>query len=227
MNILEQLETSINSKILNFYIDTIRIEFSLELKAKKLEQLGKWHKLKKSDFKYNQIKKRLSQKELSTVYQLEQHNIYFYKKKEHHFRKAIMVIFGMKQYHKESPPRELISQIVDILTYKVDFKRYRDFEIDLSFDTVFKPNYVNIDKHIKIDKVEPKGKTFDDDGITCYINEPNILMIRSVCIYDKASKNSLTAPLWRYEATIHIPNPRELNLPIDDFMEIINKGMKQ
>ncbi len=221
MNILEQLETAINSKILNFYIDTIRIEFSLELKAKKLEQLGKWHKLKKNDFKYNQITKRLSKKEISTVYQLDNHNIYYYKKKEHHFRKAIMVIFGMKQYHKDPPPKELISQIVDILTYKVDFKRYRDFEIDLCFDTEVKPNFENINNEFTMRVIS------SDRGFTCYINKPNLLMIRSVCIYDKASKNSLLAPLWRYEATIHIPNPRELNLPIDDFMEIINKGMKQ
>jgi len=221
LNILEQLETAINSKILNFYIDTIRIEFSLELKAKKLEQLGKWHKLKKNDFKYNQITKRLSKKEISTVYQLDNHNIYYYKKKEHHFRKAIMVIFGMKQYHKDPPPKELISQIVDILTYKVDFKRYRDFEIDLCFDTEVKPNFENINNEFTMRVIS------SDRGFTCYINKPNLLMIRSVCIYDKASKNSLLAPLWRYEATIHIPNPRELNLPIDDFMEIINKGMKQ
>lgn len=221
MNILEQLETSINGKILNFYIDTIRIEFSLQYKFKHLETLGKWYKLKKSDFKYNQIKKRLSKKELATVYQLENHNIYYFKKKERHYQKAIMVIFGMKQYHKDPPPRELISQIVDILTYKVDFKRYRDFEIDLCFDTVAKPNFENIAKYFITDIVS------SDRGYTCYINSPNLLMIRSVCIYDKASKNSLLAPLWRYEATIHIPNPKELNLPIDDFIDIIQKGMKQ
>ncbi|MDD5360390.1 MAG: hypothetical protein PHI79_01260 [Sulfurovaceae bacterium] len=222
MNILEQLETSTNSKILNFYIDTIRIEFSLQYKQKSLENLGKWHKLKKSDFKYNQIKKRLSLTELSTVYQLEDYNIYYYKRKDKQNRKkAIMVIFGLKQYHKDPPPRELISQIVDTLTYKVDFKKYRDFEIDLSFDTPIAPNYENLSKHYTT-KILSSNR-----GTTCYINSPNLLMIRSVCIYDKASKNSLATPLYRYEATIHIPNPKELNLPIDDFIEIINKGMKQ
>lgn len=221
MNILEQLETSINSKILNFYIDTIRIEFSLQYKLKHLENLGNWHKLKKGDFKYNQIKKRLSKKELATVYQFENQNIYYYKKREKHYQKAIMVIFGMKQYHKDPPPRELISQIVDILTYKVDFKRYRDFEIDLCFDTDQEPNFENIAKYFMIDTIS------SDRGFTCYINRPNLLMIRSLCIYDKSGKNSLATPLWRYEATIHIPNPKELNLPIDDFIDIIQKGMKQ
>lgn len=222
MNILEQLETSISSKILNFYIDTIRIEFSLQYKQKSLENLGKWHKLKKSDFKYNQIKKRLSLTELSTVYQLEDYNIYYYKRKDKQNRKkAIMVMFGLKQYHKDPPPRELISQIVNILTFRVDFKKYRDFEIDLCFDTPIAPTYENLSKHYTTNLISTHR------GTTCYINSPNLLMIRSVCIYDKATKNNLVTPLWRYEATIHIPNPREINIPVDDFIDIIQKGMKQ
>ena len=222
MNILEQLETAISSKILNFYIDTIRIEFSLRHKQKKLDALGKWHKLKKGDFKYNQIKKRLPPKELSTVYQLDQHNIYFYRKKDRQNRiRAFMVIFGMKQYHKDPPPKKLISQIVDILTFRVDFTKYRDFEIDLCFDTPIAPNYENLSKHFLTKEIS------SDRGITCYINSPDILMIRNVCIYDKASKNSLREPLYRYEATIHIPNPRDLSLPIDDFISLIQIGQKQ
>ncbi|MDQ1339034.1 MAG: hypothetical protein QG567_183 [Campylobacterota bacterium] len=175
MNILEQLETSINSKILNFYIDTIRIEFSLQYKLKHLENLGNWHKLKKGDFKYNQIKKRLSKKELATVYQFENQNIYYYKKREKHYQKAIMVIFGMKQYHKDPPPRELISQIVDILTYKVDFKRYRDFEIDLCFDTDQEPNFENIAKYFMIDTIS------SDRGFTCYINFLSLRGLGGLC----------------------------------------------
>ena len=221
MNILEHLEVSIKRHILDFSIDSVRIEFSLQYKLKHLEELGKWHRLKKGDFKYNQIKKRLSPKELSMVYQLEDHSIYFYEKREPHYQKAIMVIFGMKQYHKDPPPKELISQIVDILTYKVDFKRYRDFEIDLCFDTVQEPNFENIAKYFKTNIIT------SNRGFTCYINSPNLLMIRSVCIYDKAAKNSLVTPLWRYEATIHIPNPKDINLPIDDFIGVIKKGLKQ
>jgi len=223
MQILQQLKNAINISDYSLFIDTIRIEFSLQYKHKDLANFGIWHKLKKDDFKYNQIKKRLSLNELSTVYQLENQNIYYYKKKEKKSnQKAIMVIFGIKQYDKPTPPKELMAQIIDTLCYKVDFTKYRDFEIDLCFDTNQEPNYPNIKQHFTIDK-----EIVSDRGLTCYINKPNLFMIRSVCIYDKASKNSLIAPLWRYEATIHIPNPKELNLPIDDFVDIIQKGMKR
>jgi hypothetical protein len=220
VNILESIYSSINHNDYVFNIDTIRIEFSLQHKRKHLELLGVWHKLKKDDFKYNQINKRISNKELSSVYKLEDYNIYYYRKTDKNKNQtAIMIMFGLKQYHKAQPPRELISSIVDILTYKVDFKKYRDFEIDLCFDTPIAPNYDLITKEFNTRTVQSSR------GVTCYINNPRLLMIRSVCIYDKASKNNLTAPLWRYEATIHIPNPRELHLPLDDFIDIIQKGM--
>ncbi len=220
MNILDALYHSINHKDYVFDIDTIRIEYSLRYKLQQLQDLGKWTKLKKDGFKYNQISKRLDEKEIASVYKLEDYNIYYYRKRDKQNRtKAVMVIFGMKQYHKAPPPRELINSIVTILTHKIDFMKYRDFEIDLCFDTPVVPNYDLLAKEYKLKTV------LSSRGVTHYINNPRLLMIRSVCIYDKASKNTLDAPLFRYEATIHIPNPKALSLPLDDFIEIIQKGM--
>lgn len=47
-------------------------------------------------------------------------------------------------------------------------------------------------------------------------------MIDKVTIYNKALKNSLDGILWRLEATISIPNIKELALPLYEFKQIID-----
>ena len=120
MEILEELEEFINEfnqdNSVDFSIDSIRVEFSKQHKKKELDELGEWKKLKKNSNILFKLKKRLLHDEITTAYQLEKHNIYFYNMQDApKYRKAIMVIFGLKQYHQEPPPRTLVSKILTIL----------------------------------------------------------------------------------------------------------------
>lgn len=114
MNILQELENFINEFNQNndedFAIDSIRIEFQKQHKKEKLEQLGNWHKIHAQDKKIMaKLKKRLTDDEVTTAYQLERENIYYYNSSTPpKYNKATLVIFGMKQYHKQPPTYELI-----------------------------------------------------------------------------------------------------------------------
>ncbi len=117
-----------------------------------------------------------------------------------------MVIFGLKQYHKEPPPHHLVAKIVTIL---------KDVsQIDLCFDISHAPN------------IEALSKTFDlhryKQSDTFYINQTGVLMLDRVTIYNKALKNALGYPLWRIEATMSIPNSKLLALPLNEFKQIID-----
>ncbi|MCT7543618.1 hypothetical protein [Aliarcobacter cryaerophilus] len=133
MNILQELENFINEFNTNndedFAIDTIRIDFSKQHKKENLEQLGKWKKINKNDKKIMaKLKRRLTADEVTSAYQLENYNIYYYNsnKDKPRYRIATMVIFGMKQYHKEPPPQNIVTKILSILKNVTN--------IDLCFD---------------------------------------------------------------------------------------------
>jgi len=123
MNILTELENFINEfNQLNdedFCIDSIRIEFSKQYKLERLKEVGKWVKIDKNNQTIlAKLKKRLTDNEITSAHRLENYNIYYYNKRDtqsNKYRKAELVIFGMKQYHKDPPPRELISKILSIL----------------------------------------------------------------------------------------------------------------
>lgn len=219
MNVLQELYNFINEfnqdNEIDFEIDTIRIEFSKQHKKEKLQELGKWNKINKNDKRIMaKLKQRLEADEVTSAYQLENHNIYYYNSNtdKPKYRKAIMVIFGLKQYHKEPPPQHIVSNIVSILK--------NISNIDLCCDMKQKPNLEALSKTFELKHYfDKKIKTYTD---TYYINNPNILMIDKVVIYDKALKNSLDGILWRLEALMQIPNIKELSLPLQEFKEVID-----
>ena len=223
MNTLQELENFIDEFNTNndedFAIDTIRIDFSKQHKKENLEQLGKWKKINKNDKKImNKLKKRLTDDEVTSAYQLENLNIYYYNsnKDKPKYRIATMVIFGLKQYHKAPPPQNIVTKILSILKNITN--------IDLCFDMKQKPNLELLKKHFELKRYfDKKIKAYTD---TYYINDTNILMIDKITIYNKAIKNNLEGILYRIEATISIPNIRVLSLPLNEFKQITDLAKK-
>mgnify|MGYP003391550805 FL=1 len=217
MNTLQELENFINEFNINnkedFAIDSIRIDFSKQHKKENLEQLGNWKKINKNDKRImNKLKRRLAVDEVTSAYQLENHNIYYYNsnKDKPKYRVATMVIFGLKQYHKAPPPQNIVTKILSILKNITN--------IDLCFDIKQKPNIELLKKHFELKRYfDKKIKAYTD---TYYINDTNILMIDKITIYNKAMKNNLKGILYRIEATISIPNIRVLSLPLNEFKQI-------
>ncbi len=147
MNILENLEHFINTfnSLENtlFRIDSIRVEYRKEYKQPRLNELGTWHKLQKNSNILHKLKKRLNEYEITTAHRLEKHNIYYYNKRDtssktHRYDKAEIVIFGMSQYHKDPPPREITKRILSILKSVSN--------VDVCLDMPFKPNMSRIEQ---------------------------------------------------------------------------------
>jgi len=219
MDILQELEEFIhdfNSRNdVYFAIDSIRVEFSKQYTLEPLKELGKWKKLTKSSNILHKLKRRLTAKEVTSVWRLEKHNIYYYNKRDEtkKYRKAIMVIFGLKQYDKEPPPRTLVSQILSILKNVSN--------IDLCLDVPYQPNLKILKRNYILDQyTTPSGVKTD----THYINNPHLMGIEKVTIYNKGFKNSLNRILWRFEAKMLIHNIKALYLPLDEFKDLIEKG---
>jgi hypothetical protein len=224
MDILAELENFIKEFNQNnneyFNIDTIRIEFDKQHKKDKLLQFGNWKKINKNDRTIlSKLKERLTADEITTAYQLEKHNIYYYNQTDEtkKYRKATMVIFGMKQYHKDPPPKELMQNLLSMLVYGTSKV---SVNIDVCSDTAIKPNIHNLMQHFTLKQyVEPITKTPTE---TYYINHPNITMIEKLVIYNKRIKNNLNFNVWRLEALIEVPNIRFLALPLHEFKQIID-----
>ncbi len=218
MEILEELENLIiefnQDNNVDFAIDSIRVEFSKQHKKKELNELGKWKKLQKNSNILFKLKKRLLHDEITTAYQLEKHNIYYYNMQDApKYRKAIMVIFGLKQYHKEPPPRTLVSKILTILKDVTN--------IDLCLDVPYQPNLKKLKRNYILDQyITPNGVKTQ----TYYINNPLIEGIEKVTIYNKGFKNDLNRILWRFEAKILIHNVKALCMPLQEFKELIQHG---
>ena len=219
MKILQELEDFIKEfnqdNNVGFAIDSIRVEFSKQYKLEPLQELGEWKKLAKNSNILSKLKRRLTADEVTTVWRLEKHNIYYYNKRDEtkKYRKAIMVIFGLKQYHTEPPPRTLVNQILTILKDVTN--------IDICLDVPYQPNLEKFKRNYFLDQyITPKGLKTD----THYINNPHIMGIEKVTIYNKGFKNSLNRILWRFEAKILIHNIKALALPLHEFKELIEKG---
>jgi len=218
MEILEELEEFINEfnqdNSVDFSIDSIRVEFSKQHKKKELDELGEWKKLKKNSNILFKLKKRLIHDEITTAYQLEEHNIYYYNMQDApKYRKAIMVIFGLKQYHQEPPPRTLVSKILTILKDVTN--------LDVCLDVPYQPRLEKFKRNYILDQyITPKGVKTQ----THYINNPQIMGIEKVTIYNKGFKNSLNRILWRFEAKMLVHNIKALALPLYEFKQLIEKG---
>jgi len=208
MNILQELEDFINEfNTLNdedFSIDTVRIEFSKQYKLEHLKKVGTWEKIKKNSPLIPKLKKRLLEDEVTSAYRLEKQNIYYYNSNADapKYRKAVLVIFGMKQYHKDPPPRALISNILQILKDVTS--------VDICIDLPYKLNFETLKKRFTLTPY------YD----TNYINDTGVPMLDTIVFYNKAFKNDLKRTLWRIEAKISIPNFKALMLPLHEFKQI-------
>ena len=215
MNILQELEAFINdfnsSNDENFSIDSVRVEFSKQYKLSRLQELGKWTKLKKNSPLLPKLKKRLLEDEVTSAYRHGKENIYYYNsnKDKPKYRKAVLVIFGINQYHKAPPPREVITSILQIM---------KDVSsVDICIDIPYKPNIEAVKQHFTITPY------ITSNGVatgTAYINDTGTPMLDKIIFYDKQAKNGLQDILWRIEATINIPNFRALALPLYEFKQI-------
>ena len=222
MNILSELEDFINEFNQNndedFAIDSIRVEFQKQHKKEKLKQLGNWHKIHAQDKKIMaKLKKRLTDDEVTTAYQLERENIYYYNSSTPpKYNKATLVIFGMKQYHKSPPPYELINSLLNILSFGTS---KINMNIDICSDTKDRPNIDALKRFFNLKQYITKEGVFTD---THYINRPEINMIEKIIIYNKQVKNNLAYMVWRIEAKVIIPNFRILALPLHELKEVID-----
>ena len=214
MNILQELEDFISTfnqdNDEDFSIDSIRVEFSKQHKQDDLKELGNWCKIKKNSPLLSKLKMRLTDNEITSVWRLEDHNIYYYNMQDApKYRKATLVIFGMKQYHKTTPPKELISKVLGVLK--------SISSVDICLDLPYKPNLEALSRYFTLTPF------ITSDGIvtdTSYINDTDILMLDKITIYNKAHKNRLKGILWRIEAKISIPNFRALIMPLYEFKQI-------
>ncbi len=213
MSILTKLEDYLKEFEFDFKIDTLRIDFIKSSKKDKLDSIGNWNKIKPTHQLFLKLKRRYKAEELTTVYQLENHNIYYFNSKKKNYNFATLVMFGLFQYHKPPPPDEIINSILKIMQSSV--KRGRNLlNIDICYDIKAIPNIEALNKFYYLTDYKKQGSTF-------YINDTNILSMDRICIYNKALKNKLDGTLWRIEATISIPNYNCLALPINEFIEII------
>ena len=214
MNILQELEDFINEfnqdNDEDFSIDSIRVEFQKQHKQEGLKELGNWSKIKKNSPLLSKLKKRLTNNEITSVWRLEDHNIYYYNMQDApKYRRATLVIFGMKQYHKEPPPRDLISKVLGIL---------KDVSnIDICLDLPYKPNLDALSRYFTLTPYVTQDGVITD---TSYINDTGIPMLDRITIYNKGFKNKLQNILWRIEAKISIHNFKALALPLHEFKQI-------
>lgn len=214
MNILQELEEFIGdfnkSQDADFNIDSIRVEFQKQHKLEELKKLGSWKKIQKNSSLLAKLKKRLLKDELTSVWRLEKENIYYYNMQDApKYRRATLVIFGMKQYHKPTPQKELISKVLQVMKDVTN--------IDICLDIPYKPNLDAIGRYFPLTPFVTKYGIVTD---TRYINDTGVPMIDKLIFYDKAFKNGLEGVLWRIEATINIPNFRALILPLHEFKQI-------
>lgn len=220
MNILSELEEFINEFNQNndedFAIDSIRIEFQKQHKLDKLQSIGMWKKINAKDKKIMaKLKKRLTDDEVTTAYQFERENIYYYNSSTPpKYNKATLVIFGIKQYHREPPPYEIIDRLLNILSFGTS---KIDMNIDICSDTKHRPNIDALKRFFDLKQHITKEGVFTD---THYINCPEINMIEKIIIYNKQVKNNLAFMVWRIEAKVIIPNFRILALPLHELKEV-------
>jgi len=191
---------------------------SKQHKLNDIKLLGNWNKLKKNSNILYKLKNRLAVDAVTSAYQLDKQNVYFYNKKDEtkKYRKSEMVIFGMKQYHKEPPLHSRVEKIVNMLTFKTSKV---NSNIDVCFDMNMKPKIDNLKTFFELKQYRSKSGKLTD---TFYINSTYDSMIEKITIYNKALKNNLDGVLWRIEAKILIPNIKCLQLPLSEFKNIVS-----
>lgn len=199
-----------------FAVDTIRIEFNKRHKMEALKGVGSWYRINANDRRVlSKLKKRLTDDELMSVYKLEGENIYYYNSRRKDRKVAVMVIFGMMQYHKAPPTHWKIESICKILTRGTSGN---GINVDVCADMKEKPNIEALKKHFDVMQYINERGEFTD---TYYINAPLMTMIEKITVYNKAIKNALNGVLWRIEAMIIVPNRRSLALPLFELLGVL------
>lgn len=213
MGILSKLENYLQEFNFDFQIDTLRIDFIKTSKKSKLDTVGRWNKIKPNHQLFLKLQRRYEAKEITTVHQLENYNIYYFNSRKKDYKLSTLVLFGLFQHHKAPPPVEIVNSILSIMQSSV--KRGRNLlNIDICYDMKSIPDIATLKQFYYLTDYRNQRNTF-------YINSTNILSMDRICIYNKALKNGLDGILWRIEATISIPNYNYLALPINEFIEII------
>ena len=201
VDVLKELEDFINEfnndRDEDIDIDSIRIEFNKTTKLEKLKELGKWSKVSKNDKQImKHIKSGYRDIKVTSVQKLDKLNIYYYNLPDPpKYRKAVMVIFGLKQYHKEPPPRDIINSIIGILK--------NISNIDVCKDLCYKPNITRLKRHFILNRYKLTN--------TYYINDTKDIteLVKKVVIYNKAEKNKLDGVMWRIESNIYLSNIKD------------------
>jgi len=223
MQILQEIEAQIKgfntAHSTEYHIDTIRAEFSKQHKLEALKKVGQWEKLPPNSPLLPKLKKRLLEHEITSAHRLKGENIYYYNTNTDRpkYRRAVLVIFGMHQYHKDPPPHHLIETLLQIIKSATS--------IDVCFDLPYKPNLDAIGAQYPLTPYRtPKGGRTG----TVYINDTGSPWIERVVFYNKTIKNRLKEALWRIEATITITNMDGLYLALGDFKAITDlAGVQQ
>lgn len=182
--------------------------FSKEYKLSRLKKFGNWNKVVLSSKISARLKHRLSRDEITSAFQLENHNIYYFNHKDQpKYKKATMVIFGLSQYGYRDIPHQLIEKILELLG---DISN-----IDICYDLDRQPNIAALTNEF--------GKPINYKGFsqTFYFNRTDIPLIEKFVVYNKSLKDNLEGILYRIEFKVLIHNIKDLYLPIDEIMEII------
>ena len=166
MSILLNLENYLQQFNFDFQIDTIRIDFLKSSKKSKLDSIGRWNKIKPNHQLFLKLQRRYEAKEITTVHQLENYNIYYFNNKKKDYKFATLIIFGLFQYQKAPPPAEIINSILSIMQTSV--KRGRNLlNIDICYDMKSIPNIAALKQFYYLTDYRNQGSTF-------YINDTKI-----------------------------------------------------
>ena len=229
MEILPQI-TQILAETPSIAVDTIRASFLKNRVTRKhytkielLKSIAKNHGLKwrkMRDTKEIKISNRYEFRglKITELYELENLSISYATTKAHNEcrQRAVIEFYGLKQYHKPTPPFELVAELLGAVN--------NVSSVDLCFD---RPEPFNLD-------VFDKAQICD----TTYL-KTELTALERVYFYDKAKKNNLNLPLYRAEATAPIidlnkpallPRAERLELhlrqAVRDFSQIIDTATK-
>jgi hypothetical protein len=234
MDILAEVESIINPAESGIHIDTIRATFlkkaiiqKFHTKMKLLDLIArkygkKWLKLDKQAAKAIKIERRYEFRdyEIVNIYMLSDLPIFYatLKNAGNEPQKALFEVYGLRQYNKTPPPKELIAELLGVIN--------NVSSLDLCFDK---------DSPFNLDPFCDEVISFEN---TKYLKNNDVLA--RVYFYDKAKKNNLNLSIYRAEAVVSInpkskdnplPLKQRLNLQLpyalDEFKSILDKTTKE
>jgi hypothetical protein len=222
MNILNELENHINhlNNIFNFKfsIDTIRAKFSKKYTLERLQAIGKWQKLQKNSEIFKRVQKKEYPTKITSVHRLKNYDVYYYNYQDKFSRLAKLVMYGLHQYEDDMSiipiDRLLIKRLLETVGNSVLSKK-DNVDIDVCYDMPSKPNIANLKPHF----------TLTPFWGSIYINEPHIMAVERVNIYNKTQKDDLQETLYRVEATVQVHNLKDIFIPLDDVYDHIVKPL--